>query len=145
MDSIHLPGNLIEKAFELIKIRIGVSAVACHDALEGLGAGIIAFKYPGILYWGFTNVNEILKIEKIATTPGIWLLAQFAATNVWCLSSLQDPDLWMLYPPSLMIGAAVFGVFGGSAVPGSACCCPGTGFCTVSMMLLKYAQSSLYK
>ena len=44
------------KAFQFIKEKFGLPVVIC-PALGGLGAGIIALKYPGILYWGFTNVN----------------------------------------------------------------------------------------
>ena len=51
-------------------------------ALGGFGAGIIALKYPVILYWGFTNVKEILRTGKSASAPRIWLLAQLVAAKV---------------------------------------------------------------
>ena len=115
------------KSFEFIKEKFGLHPVAC-PALGGLGAGIIALKYPGILYWGFTNVEEILHTGKSASAPGIWLLTQILAAKVvataLCKGSLLVGGL---YAPSLMIGAAVGAVFGGSAaelinsaIPGNA-------------------------
>ncbi|KAH9652654.1 chloride channel protein CLC-f [Citrus sinensis] len=82
----------------------------------GLGAGIIALRYPGILYWGFTNVEEILHTGKTASAPGIWLLTQLAAAKVVATALCKGSGLvGGLYAPSLMIGAAVGAVFGGSA------------------------------
>lgn len=115
------------KVFEYIKERFGLPAVV-SPALGGLGAGIIALKYPGILYWGFTNVDEILHTGKTASAPGIWLLAQLAAAKVVATALCKGSGLvGGLYAPSLMIGAAVGAVFGGSAgelinsaIPGNA-------------------------
>lgn len=115
------------KSFEFIKEKFGLPAVVC-PALGGLGAGIIALKYPGILYWGFTNVEEILHTGKSASAPGIWLLAQLAAAKVVATALCKGSGLvGGLYAPSLMIGAAVGAVFGGSAaelinsaIPGNA-------------------------
>ncbi|GFS45236.1 chloride channel F [Actinidia rufa] len=129
-----------EKAFEFIRIKFGIPAVAC-PALGGLGAGIIALKYPGILYWGFTNVNEILKTGKSATAPGIWLLAQLAAAKVVATALCKGSGLvGGLYAPSLMIGAAVGAVFGGvaaevvnSAIPGSAAVAQPQAYALVGM------------
>lgn len=102
-------------AFEYIKERFGLPSVVT-PALGGLGAGIIALKYPGVLYWGFTNVDEILHTGKIASAPGIWLLAQLAAAKVVATALCKGSGLvGGLYAPSLMIGAAVGAVFGGSA------------------------------
>ncbi|KAL6999010.1 hypothetical protein U1Q18_000176 [Sarracenia purpurea var. burkii] len=129
-----------DKAFEFIKIKFGVPAVVC-PALGGLGAGIIALKYPGILYWGFTNVNEILKTGKSASAPGIWLLAQLAAAKVVATALCKGSGLvGGLYAPSLMIGAAVGAVFGGvaaelvnSAIPGSAAVAQPQAYALVGM------------
>ncbi|KAK6935480.1 CBS domain [Dillenia turbinata] len=115
------------KFFEFIKEKFGLPPVVC-PALGGLGAGIIALKYPGILYWGFTNVEEILHTGKSASAPGIWLLAQLAAAKVVATALCKGSGLvGGLYAPSLMIGAAVGAVFGGSAaelinsaIPGNA-------------------------
>lgn len=103
------------KFFEFIKEKFGLPSVVC-PALGGLGVGIIALKYPGILYWGFTNVDEILHTGKSASAPGIWLLAQLAAAKVVATALCKGSGLvGGLYAPSLMIGAAVGAVFGGSA------------------------------
>ncbi|KAJ0586030.1 putative chloride channel, voltage gated, chloride channel, core [Helianthus annuus] len=103
------------KAFEYIKERFNLPGVVT-PALGGLGAGIIALKYPGVLYWGFNNVDEILHTGKIASAPGIWLLAQLAAAKVVATALCKGSGLvGGLYAPSLMIGAAVGAVFGGSA------------------------------
>jgi H+/Cl- antiporter ClcA len=101
--------------FEYMKDKFGLPPVVC-PAIGGLGAGIIALKYPGILYWGFTNVDEILHTGKTASAPGIWLLAQLAAAKVVATALCKGSGLvGGLYAPSLMIGAAVGAVFGGSA------------------------------
>ncbi|CAK7323904.1 unnamed protein product [Dovyalis caffra] len=128
------------KSFEFIKEKFGLPAVAC-PALGGLGAGIIALKYPGILYWGFTNVEEILHTGKSAAAPGIWLLTQLSAAKVvataLCKGSLLVGGL---YAPSLMIGAAVGAVFGGSAaelinsaIPGNAAVAQPQAYALVGM------------
>lgn len=113
--------------FDYLKERFALPVVVC-PALGGLGAGIIALRYPGILYWGFTNVDEILHTGKSASAPGIWLLTQLAAAKVVATALCRGSGLvGGLYAPSLMIGAAVGAVFGGSAaelinsaIPGNA-------------------------
>ncbi|KAJ4811129.1 Chloride channel protein [Rhynchospora pubera] len=103
------------KFFDHIKKRFSLPAVVC-PALGGLGAGLIALKYPGVLYWGFTNVEEILHTGKSASAPGIWLVAQLAAAKVVATALCKGSGLvGGLYAPSLMIGAAIGAVFGGSA------------------------------
>lgn len=127
-------------AFEYIKERFGLPAVV-SPALGGLGAGIIALKYPGILYWGFTNVDEILHTGKTASAPGIWLLAQLAAAKVVATALCKGSGLvGGLYAPSLMIGAAVGAVFGGSAgelinsaIPGNAAVAEPQAYALVGM------------
>lgn len=131
------------EAFEFIKVRFGLPRVIC-PALGGLGAGIIALKYPGILYWGFTNVEEILHTGKSASAPGIWLLAQLAAAKVIATTLCKGSGLvGGLYAPSLMIGAAVGAVFGGSAaelinlaIPGNAAVAHPQAYALVSGFIL---------
>ncbi|KAF5727867.1 Chloride channel F isoform 2 [Tripterygium wilfordii] len=128
------------KSFEFIKERFGLPAVV-SPALGGLGAGIIALKYPGILYWGFTNVEEILHTGKTASAPGIWLLTQLAAAKVVATALCKGSGLvGGLYAPSLMIGAAVGAVFGGSAaelinsaIPGNAAVAQPQAYALVGM------------
>ncbi|RZC16126.1 chloride channel protein CLC-f-like isoform X1 [Glycine soja] len=114
------------KLFKTIQDKFGIPTVVC-PALGGFGAGIIALKYPGILYWGFTNVEEILRTGKSASAPGIWLLAQLVFAKVIATALCKGSGLvGGLYAPSLMIGAAAGAVFGGfsaevinSAIPGN--------------------------
>ncbi|KAL5707025.1 hypothetical protein ACHQM5_025125 [Ranunculus cassubicifolius] len=128
------------KFFEYIKERFGLPAVVC-PALGGLGAGMIALRYPGILYWGFTNVDEILHTGKSASAPGIWLLTQLAAAKVVATALCKGSGLvGGLYAPSLMIGAAVGAVFGGSAaelinsaIPGNAAVAQPQAYALVGM------------
>ncbi|CAM8893974.1 unnamed protein product [Rhodiola kirilowii] len=128
------------KAFDYIKETFGLPPVVC-PAIGGLGAGVIALKYPGILYWGFTNVEEILHTGKTASAPGIWLLAQLAAAKVVATALCKGSGLvGGLYAPSLMIGAAVGAVFGGSAaelinsaIPGNAAVAQPQAYALVGM------------
>ncbi|KAK7259852.1 hypothetical protein RIF29_25467 [Crotalaria pallida] len=132
--------NWFNKLFEVIQERFGLPPVVC-PALGGLGAGIIALKYPGILYWGFTNVEEILHTGKSASAPGIWLLTQLAAAKVIATALCKGSGLvGGLYAPSLMIGAAVGAVFGGfaaevinSAIPGNAAVAQPQAYALVGM------------
>ncbi|KAH9627057.1 hypothetical protein KSS87_023745 [Heliosperma pusillum] len=128
------------KFFEFIKDKFGLPAIV-SPALGALGAGIIALKYPGTLYWGFTNVDEILHTGKSASAPGIWLLAQLAAAKVVATALCKGSGLvGGLYAPSLMIGAAVGAVFGGSsaelinlALPGNAAVAQPQAYALVGM------------
>ncbi|KAB1214983.1 Chloride channel protein CLC-f [Morella rubra] len=128
------------KTFDFIKEKFSLPAVVC-PALGGLGAGIIALKYPGILYWGFTNVEEILHTGKTASAPGIWLLTQLVAAKVVATALCKGSGLvGGLYAPSLMIGAAVGAVFGGlaaelinSAIPGNAAVAQPQAYALVGM------------
>ncbi|XP_068636927.1 chloride channel protein CLC-f [Aristolochia californica] len=128
------------KSFDFIKEKFGLPAVVC-PALGGLGAGIIALRYPGILYWGFTNVEEILHTGKSASAPGIWLLTQLAGAKVVATALCKGSGLvGGLYAPSLMIGAAVGAVFGGSAaeiinsaIPGNAAVAQPQAYALVGM------------
>ncbi|KAK3158941.1 hypothetical protein QOZ80_2AG0143730 [Eleusine coracana subsp. coracana] len=115
--------------------------IVVYPALGGLGAGLIALKYPGVLYWGFTNVEEILHTGKSASAPGIWLLTQLAAAKVVATALCKGSGLvGGLYAPSLMIGSAVGAVFGGSsaylinlAIPGNAAVAQPQAYALVGM------------
>ncbi|CAL9102913.1 unnamed protein product [Musa textilis] len=115
------------KSFEFLKDKFALPAVIL-PALGGLGAGLIALKYPGILYWGFTNVEEILHTGKSASAPGIWLLTQLVGAKVVATALCKGSGLvGGLYAPSLMIGAALGAVFGGSAAEFINSAIPGNG------------------
>lgn len=128
------------KLFKIIQDKFGIPTVV-SPALGGLGAGIIALKYPGILYWGFTNVEEILRTGKSASAPGIWLLTQLVAAKVIATALCKGSGLvGGLYAPSLMIGAAAGAVFGGfsaevinSAIPGNAAVAQPPAYALVGM------------
>ncbi|XP_042404608.1 chloride channel protein CLC-f-like [Zingiber officinale] len=115
------------KFFEFIKDQFALPSVML-PALGGLGAGMIALKDPGILYWGFTNVEEILHTGKSASAPGIWLLTQLVCAKVVATAICKGSGLvGGLYAPSLMIGAALGAVFGGSAAELINSTIPGNG------------------
>ncbi|QCD95323.1 chloride channel protein [Vigna unguiculata] len=128
------------KFFKFIQDKFGIPTVVC-PALGGFGAGIIALKYPGILYWGFTNVEEILRTGKSASAPGIWLLTQLVVSKVIATALCKGSGLvGGLYAPSLMIGAAAGAVFGGfsaevinSAIPGNAAVAQPPAYALVGM------------
>ncbi|XP_068498786.1 chloride channel protein CLC-f isoform X2 [Phaseolus vulgaris] len=128
------------KLFRIIQDKFGIPTVVC-PALGGFGAGIIALKYPGILYWGFTNVEEILRTGKSASAPGIWLLTQLVVAKVIATALCKGSGLvGGLYAPSLMIGAAAGAVFGGfsaevinSAIPGNAAVAQPPAYALVGM------------
>eukprot|EP00249_Psilotum_nudum_P012087 c23575_g1_i1 orf=706-2160(-) len=113
--------------FDFIKERVGIPSTVT-PALGGIGVGIIALKYPGVLYWGFTNVDEILHSGKTASAPGKLLLTQLIAAKVVATALCKGSGLvGGVYAPSLMIGAAVGSVFGdlagkaiNAAIPGHA-------------------------
>ncbi|KAK7322405.1 hypothetical protein VNO77_25784 [Canavalia gladiata] len=133
-------GAWFTKCFKIIQEKFGIPNVVC-PALGGLGAGIIALKYPGILYWGFTNVEEILRTGKSASAPGIWLLTQLVCAKVIATALCKGSGLvGGLYAPSLMIGAAAGAVFGGfsakiinSAIPGNAAVAQPPAYALVGM------------
>ncbi|CAA0841151.1 Chloride channel protein CLC-f [Striga hermonthica] len=128
------------EVFKFAKEKYGIPDVVC-PAIGGLGAGLIALRYPGILYWGFNNVDEILHTGKNASAPGIWLLAQLSAAKVVATTLCKGSGLvGGLYAPSLMIGAAVGAVFGGcageiinKAIPGNAAVAEPQAYALVGM------------
>lgn len=82
-------------------------------AVGGLFVGIIALGYPGVLYWGFTNVDEILKTGVTATAPGQLLLAQLTVAKVLATALCKGSGLvGGLYAPSLFIGASCGALYG---------------------------------
>ncbi|KAH7439203.1 hypothetical protein KP509_04G050000 [Ceratopteris richardii] len=115
------------RVFNFLKERLGIP-MTVTPALGGLGVGIIALRYPGVLYWGFTNVEEILQTGKTVSAPGKWLLTQLILAKVVATALCKGSGLvGGLYAPSLMMGSAVGAVFGdlagraiNAAIPGHA-------------------------
>ncbi|KAL2653122.1 hypothetical protein R1flu_021250 [Riccia fluitans] len=98
--------------FEFLRDRIGIPATVT-PAIGGLVTGLLALRYPGVLYWGFTNIDEILHSGKTATAPGQGLLIQLICAKVFATSFCKGSGLvGGVYAPSLFIGAAVGSVYG---------------------------------
>jgi hypothetical protein len=82
-------------------------------AIGALQTGIIALKYPGVLYWGFTNVDEILQVGFTTSAPGQGLLAQIIVLKIIATAMCKGSGLvGGLYAPSLFIGAASGALYG---------------------------------
>ncbi|KAJ7546554.1 hypothetical protein O6H91_08G044500 [Diphasiastrum complanatum] len=113
--------------FDFLKERVGIPA-SVTPALGGLFVGLIALKYPGVLYWGFTNIDEILHSGKTASAPGVSLLTQLLAAKVVATALCKGSGLvGGVYAPSLFIGSALGSVYGAiagqiinAAIPGHA-------------------------
>ncbi|KAJ7546555.1 hypothetical protein O6H91_08G044500 [Diphasiastrum complanatum] len=82
----------------------------------------------GVLYWGFTNIDEILHSGKTASAPGVSLLTQLLAAKVVATALCKGSGLvGGVYAPSLFIGSALGSVYGAiagqiinAAIPGHA-------------------------
>jgi H+/Cl- antiporter ClcA len=100
------------RMFDFLKTDFGIP-LSVSPAIGGLFVGIIALGYPGVLYWGFTNVDEILKTGVTATAPGQVLLAQLTIVKIVATALCKGSGLvGGLYAPSLFIGASCGAVYG---------------------------------
>lgn len=100
------------RMFDFLKDQLGIP-ISVTPAIGGLLAGLIALRYPGVLYWGFTNVDEILKSGFTATAPGQGLLAQLTVAKIVATAICKGSGLvGGLYAPSLFIGSAGGAVYG---------------------------------
>jgi H+/Cl- antiporter ClcA len=100
------------RMFEFMKDQLGVPA-SVTPAIGALLTGIIALKYPGVLYWGFTNVDEILQVGFTTSAPGQGLLAQIIVLKIIATAMCKGSGLvGGLYAPSLFIGAASGALYG---------------------------------
>ncbi|CAM6082196.1 unnamed protein product [Calypogeia fissa] len=98
--------------FEFLRDQIGVPPTVT-PAIGGLVTGVIALRYPGVLYWGFYNVDEILHSGKSAIAPGAGLVTQLICAKVVATAFSKGSGLvGGVYAPSLFIGAAVGSVYG---------------------------------
>jgi len=99
-------------AFDFLKHQLGVPT-SVTPAIGAFLTGIIALQYPGVLYWGFTNVDEILKTGFTTTAPGKGLLTQLTIAKIVATAMCKGSGLvGGLYAPSLFIGSAAGGVYG---------------------------------
>ncbi len=75
-------------------------------ALGGLFTGIVALRYPEVLYQGFGNVNAILQ-NKANYAP--WLLLQILGMKIICTSVCRGSGLvGGIYAPSIFMGEFLF-------------------------------------
>lgn len=113
--------------FDFLREKMGIPP-AVTPALGGLCVGFIALQYPGVLYWGFSNVNEILHSRESASAPGPKLMTQLIAAKIVATALCRGSGLvGGIYAPSLFIGSAVGSVYGSlagaainAAIPGKA-------------------------
>eukprot|EP00850_Spirogloea_muscicola_P021205 SM000240S08622 [mRNA] locus=s240:19332:23393:- [translate_table: standard] len=101
-------------AFDFLRERLGIPA-AVTPALGGLCVGAIALRYPGVLYWGFHNVDEILHARE-KSGPKYQLILQLAGAKIVATALCRGSGLvGGIYAPSLFIGSAVGSVYGSMA------------------------------
>lgn len=82
-------------------------------AIGGLFTGLVAMRYPEVLYQGFGNVNAILQ-NKDHFAP--LLLFQILAVKIFCTSVSKGSGLvGGAYAPSIFMGATLGSAFGGTA------------------------------
>ncbi|KAG0624168.1 hypothetical protein M758_3G228900 [Ceratodon purpureus] len=100
------------RTFGFMNDHLGIPT-SVTPAIGALFTGIIALRYPGVLYWGFTNVDEILKTGFTATAPGQGLLAQLTVAKIVATAMCKGSGLvGGLYAPSLFIGSAAGALYG---------------------------------
>eukprot|EP00850_Spirogloea_muscicola_P016253 SM000131S26683 [mRNA] locus=s131:76846:80771:+ [translate_table: standard] len=100
--------------FDFLRERLGIPA-AVTPALGGLCVGAIALRYPGVLYWGFHNVDEILHARE-KSGPKYQLILQLAGAKIVATALCRGSGLvGGIYAPSLFIGSAVGSVYGSMA------------------------------
>ena len=103
------------RTFGFMNDHLGIPT-SVTPAIGALFTGVIALRYPGVLYWGFTNVDEILKTGFTATAPSQGLLAQLTVAKIVATAMCKDSGLvGGLYAPNLFIGSAA-GVLYGSII-----------------------------
>lgn len=91
--------------FDFLKGQLGVPT-SITPAIGAFLTGVIALQYPGVLYWGFTNVDEILKTGSTTTTLRQGLLAELTVAKIVASAMCKGSGLvGGLYAPSLFIGS----------------------------------------
>lgn len=99
----------VSEAFS--QVRRNVALETAMPALGGLFTGIVALRYPEVLYQGFGNVNAILQ-NKANYAP--WLLLQILGMKIICTSVCRGSGLvGGIYAPSIFMGATLGSAFGG--------------------------------
>ena len=94
------PLQTVSEAFSQLR-RNGALEIAM-PAVGGLFTGIVALRYPEVLYQGFGNVNAILQ-NKANYAP--WLLLQILGMKIICTSVCRGSGLvGGIYAPSIFMG-----------------------------------------
>ncbi|KAI3974322.1 hypothetical protein MKX01_030991 [Papaver californicum] len=98
--------NWFTKLFEYIKERFGLPPVVC-PALGALGAGIIALKYPGVLYWVSQMLKKSYTQERVGMAATLASVCAVPLTSVLLLFELTK-DYRILLPLMGAVGLAIW-------------------------------------
>ncbi|KAG6553623.1 hypothetical protein Mapa_004537 [Marchantia paleacea] len=100
-------------SFEWLQKTTGLPA-GFLPPIGGLCVGLVALKYPEVLYWGFANVDVLLESQlPWVRGPPAMLLIQLVGVKVLVTSICRGSGLvGGVYAPSLFIGAALGSAYG---------------------------------
>lgn len=100
------------EATERLHQKTGLSE-AVFPAMGGLCVGIMALKYPEVLYWGFENVDVLLESRPFTAPLSAPVLFQLVGVKIVATSLCRASGLvGGYYAPSLFIGAATGMAYG---------------------------------
>jgi H+/Cl- antiporter ClcA len=86
---------------------------ALFPVVGGLCVGIMALKYPEVLYWGFENVDVLLESRPFTEPLSAPVLVQLVGIKIIATSLCRASGLvGGYYAPSLFIGAATGMAYG---------------------------------
>ncbi|KAL6839843.1 hypothetical protein ACP4OV_029653 [Aristida adscensionis] len=87
--------------------------MAASPAFGGLIVGLLALKYPEVLYWGFENVDILLESRPFTSSLSASVLVQLIGVKILATSLCRAFGLvGGYYAPSLFIGAATGMAYG---------------------------------
>ncbi|XP_078169327.1 chloride channel E [Carex rostrata] len=100
------------EATERLHQKTGLSE-SVFPAMGGLCVGIMALKYPEVLYWGFENVDVLLESRPFTAPLSAPVLFQLVGIKIVATSLCRASGLvGGYYAPSLFIGAATGMAYG---------------------------------
>ncbi|KAJ4749422.1 Chloride channel protein [Rhynchospora pubera] len=104
--------SLSVEAVERLHQKTGLSK-AVFPALGGLFVGIMALKYPEVLYWGFENVDILLESRPFTAPLSAPVLFQLVGVKIVATSLCRASGLvGGYYAPSIFIGGATGMAYG---------------------------------
>ncbi|KAJ3704307.1 hypothetical protein LUZ61_008012 [Rhynchospora tenuis] len=104
--------SLSVEAVERLHQKTGLSK-AVFPALGGLCVGIMALKYPEVLYWGFENVDILLESRPFTAPLSAPVLFQLVGVKIVATSLCRASGLvGGYYAPSIFIGGATGMAYG---------------------------------